>query len=146
MDRRRIAGSTTGPLVLFLVLLLGAGAWNYHRNLQQERTSERGRPYAGYSVREVRLLRDAAGTELAAARARLEKARRGRAGSARDRGSLDVNARQFNRTTRVSDALRDAAADVAEHESLAAALDQELAARAAIGAGMDRHLKRLTTF
>lgn len=149
MDRRRIAGSTTDSLALLLVLLvllLGAGAWNYHRNLQQERTSERGRPYASYSVREVQLLREAAASELAAARARFERARRGRAGSARDQGTVGGNVRQFNRTTRASDAIRDAAAEVAEHESLTATLDQELAARASLGAGMDRHLKRLTTF
>ncbi|MFO0687521.1 MAG: hypothetical protein U0900_02325 [Myxococcota bacterium] len=146
MDRRRIEGGTTSSLLLVLVLLVGVGAWNYHRNFQQERASERGRPYASYSVREVQLLREAAGSELAAAKARFEKARRGRAGSARDRGSLGDNARQFARTTRASEAIRAAAADVAEHESLAAALDQELAARSELGAGMDRHLKRLTTF
>lgn len=146
MDRRRIAGGTTSSLLLLLVLLVGAGAFNYHRNYQRERAGERGRPYASYSVREVQLLRDAAGSELAAAKARFERAQRGRAGNARDRGSLGDNARQFARTTRASEAIRSAAADVAEHEGLVGALDQELAARSALGAGMDRHLKRLTTF
>jgi hypothetical protein len=146
MDKRRVAGNTMGSLALILVILVGGGAWNYHRNYQLERSSEQGRPYSGYSVREVELLRDAAAAELEAARARFERARRGRAGTARDLGSVASNVRQFDRTTRASGAIRDAAADVAERESLKAALDRELAVRSEMGAGMDIHLRRLTTF
>ena len=58
MIRRRIAGNTTSSLLLLLVALLGLGAWNYYRNYQLERASEQGRPYSGYSTREVELLRD----------------------------------------------------------------------------------------
>ncbi|MBY0400676.1 hypothetical protein K2X89_10295 [Myxococcota bacterium] len=121
MDRRRKAGSTTSTMALVLVLLVGAGAWNYHRNVRQERAGESGRPYAGYSVREVQLLREAAGTELVSARARVAKARS-------------------------RNAILDAELDLSEHERLAATLDRELAARAELGAGMARHVKRLTTF
>ena len=146
MDRRRVAGNTTSSLALLLVLLLGAGAWNYHRNFRLEQASERGRPYAGYSEREVQLLRDAAESELKTAKARFARARGGRIRSARDRGSVGDNVRQFYRTSRASDAGRDAAAGVAENERLVATLNQELAARAELGAGMGRHLRRLTSF
>lgn len=146
MDDRRMAGNTTGSLLLLLVLLLGAGGWNYHRNYQLELASEKTRPYSGYSVRDVELLRDAVAVELEAARARLARAKKGRARSARDQGSVADNVRQFARTARASDAIRDASGDVAERESMKAALDRELALRADAGTGWMLHLKRLTTF
>jgi hypothetical protein len=146
MNRRRTAGNTTSSLLLLLVALLGLGAWNYYRNYQLERAGERGRPYSGYSTREVELLRDAVEGELEATRARFARARGQRARSARDQGSVGDNARQFNRTARASEAIRDAAGDVAAQESLKAVLDEELAARAGAGEGTALHLKRLTTF
>ncbi len=145
-DRRRIAGNATGSLALLLALLLGLGAWNYHRNLRLEQASARGRAYSGYSTHEVELLRDAVAGELAASRARFERAQGRRQGTARDRGSLGDNAAQFARTTRASEAIRDAASTVAEQEAMKAALDAELAHRAGLGTGTALHLKRLTTF
>ena len=146
MDERRIAGISTASLALFLLVLVGAGAWNYHRNYQLERSDARGRTYSGYSTREVTLLRDAAAAELATAKARFERAQRNRAGTARDRGDVAGNVRQFARTTRASGAIREAASEVAERESLKAALDQELGKRGGDSSGMSLHLKRLTTF
>ncbi len=146
MDERRIAGNSTVTLALLLLVLLGAGAWNYQRNYRLERASELGRAYSGYSTHEVELLRDAVASELATARVRFDRAKRNRAGSARDRGTLAGNAAQFNRTARASDSIGNAASDVAERESLKAALDQELALRTGSSAGMALHLQRLTTF
>ena len=145
-DRRRLAGHTTGSLALLLVVLVGLGGWNYLRNLELERASARGRTYAGYSTREVELLRDAVTAELAASRARFERAQGRRRKSARDLGSVGDNAAQFNRTAGASDAIRDAASVVAEQEAMKAALDAELSQRAGMGSGAALHLKRLTTF
>ena len=145
-NRRRIAGNTTTMLLMLLVILMGAGAWNYHRNYQLERTRERGRPYSGYSTREVELLRDAVAGELEAARARFEAAKGRRMRSARDQGSVADNARQFSRTARASHSIRDAAGEVAEQESAKSALDEELAVRSSTGAGTALHLRRLTSF
>jgi hypothetical protein len=66
-DRRR-QGSTTASLMLLLAVAVGAGGWNYHRNLEREQASASGRTYAGYSTREVELLRAAATSEIEARR------------------------------------------------------------------------------
>ena len=146
MNARRIAGNSTASLALLLLALVGVGAWNYHRNYQLERASERGRVYSGYSTHEVELLRDAAAAELKTARVRFDRAQGQRAGSARDRGTVAGNVRQFDRTTRASSAIRDAASDLSERESLKTALDQELSLRVGSSTGMALHLKRLTSF
>lgn len=143
---RRTAGNTTTTLALLLSILVGAGAWNYHRNYQLEQQSEHGRAYSGYSTREVELLRDAVAGELEASRVRFERAKNRRMGSARDKGSLGANARQFDRTARASDAIQDAASTVAENQSLKSVLDEELALRSQTDAGTALHLKRLTSF
>ena len=146
MNERRIAGNSTASLALLLLALVGVGAWNYHRNYQLERASERERAYSGYSTHEVELLRDATASELETARVQFDRAQRRRAGSARDRGTVAGNVRQFDRTARASSAIRDAASDLSERESLKTALDQELSLRVGSSAGMALHLKRLTTF
>lgn len=146
MNERRIAGNSTVFLALLLLGLVGVGAWNYHRNYQLERADERGRAYSGYSTHEVELLRDAAASELETAHARFDHAQSHRAGSARDRGTVAGNVRQFDRTTRASGAIRDAAGDLSERESLKAALDHEISLRVGSSTGMALHLKRLTTF
>ncbi len=146
MNERRIAGNSTASLALLLLALVGVGAWNYHRNYQLERASERGRVYSGYSTHEIELLRDAASSELETARVRFDRAQGRRAGSARDRGTVAGNVRQFDWTTRASSAIRDAASDLSERESLKTALDQELSLRVGSSTGMALHLKRLTTF
>jgi len=130
MRGRRTAGNTTTPLAMLLLILVGVGAWNYHRNHQLEQKSERGRAYSAYSTREVELLRDAVAGELEAARARLERAKRGR----------------IDRASRASGAIQDAASTVAENESLKSVLDQELALRSGSGTGTALHLRRLTSF
>lgn len=145
-NRRRTAGNTTTTLVLLLSILVGAGAWNYLRNVQLERESKLGRAYSGYSTREVELLRDAVAGELEASRVRFERAKNRRMGFARDQGSLAANARQLDRTARASDAIQDAASTLAENQSLKSALDEELALRSQRGTGTALHLKRLTSF
>jgi len=142
---RSQAGRATGSLLLLLLLVSGLGAWNYHRNWQIERATERDRPYSSYSVQDLEALREAYAGELEGVQARFEQAKRNRVRPQRDAGSISDNVAQFQRTTRKSAAIRDAAAGVADRQSQIAELDRELALREQFGVGIMRHVKRLTT-
>jgi hypothetical protein len=77
--------------LLLLVLVSGLGAWNYHRNWQIERETERTRPYSSYSVEDLEALREAYAGELQGVRARFEQAKRNRVRPQRDVGSISDN-------------------------------------------------------
>jgi len=145
MSKRRQAGNSAGPLVLLLLLLVGLGGWNYHRNWQIEKESERKRPYKGYSVSDLEALREAYASELDGVRSRFDLAKRQRSRPTRDKASIADNVEQFDRTARASAAIRNAAGAVAEREGQVAEVERELALRASLGQGLQRHLKRLTT-
>ncbi|MHA7837321.1 MAG: hypothetical protein ACX98W_07675 [bacterium] len=141
---RALEGRATGSLLLLLVLLVGVGGWNYHRNWQIERQVEGRRPYAGYAVADLSALKSAYSEELEAMQARFERARGRRARPVRDLGSIADHVEQFEKTARASSAIREAAAEVAERQRQIAELDRELEIRSRFGEGLTRHLKRLT--
>ncbi len=145
MSERHQAGRATGSIVLLLFVLLVGGGWNYHRNWQAEKASEAIRPYQDYAAKDLESLRDAYASELVGVRADFDSAKRHRARPVGDVGSIAGNVEQFQRTTRASSAIRQAAAGVAERESQLNALDRELQIRAQFGEGLALHLKRLTT-
>ena len=145
MSDRSRAGRATGSLLLLLLLVGGAGAWNYHRNLEIEKQTEGLRPYKSYAAEDLEALRSAYAAELEGVRAQLTHARSQRTRVAGDQGSISKNVEQFKRTTRTSAAIREAAGNVAERESQIAQLDEELELRARFGQGLMRHWKRLIT-
>jgi hypothetical protein len=145
MRKRNQAGRATGSLVLLLLVLAGAGGWNYHRNWQIEQATEGARPYRGYAVEDLEKLREAYASELNGVRAEFDSAKRNRARAVRDVGSIAGNIAQFQETTRVSSAIRMAAAGVSERESQIGELEREIEKRSRFGEGLGRHLKRLTT-
>ena len=122
----------------------GVGAWNYHRNLQIEQ-AESHRPYSTYATEDVEALRSAYGTELQGGRAQFASAKRNRARPQGDVGSIAGNVDQFQKATRASSAIRQAASQVAAGQSQIAELDRELELRTRFGEGMERHIKLLTT-
>ncbi|MBJ18081.1 MAG: hypothetical protein GY910_24665 [bacterium] len=145
MSLRLQAGRATGSILLLLVLLSGAGVWNYHRNLQIEKLSGERRPYESYAVADVEALRAAYASELYGVRARFDAAKRKRIRPKRDVGSFSDNVAQFQRTAQTSAAIRDAAAGVADRQDQIAELERELDLRERFGVGLMRHVKRLTT-
>ena len=92
--RDRRAGGATLPLLVLLVAAGGAGAYNYHRNLQAEATVPR--PYKGYSDSELEALVQAYDDEVTRLDARYLEARQQRA---EQRGGqlLDERVEDFER-------------------------------------------------
>ncbi len=144
-DSRRTAGRASGSLLFLIVLLVGAGGRNYHRNLEIERQSEGRRPYESYSTEDIQALRDAFEAELEGSEAKFEAAKRQRTRPRGDLGSVSGNVEQFAQTAQTSRAIRQAAAGVAERQTELGELDRELELRANFGQGLMRHVKRLTT-
>lgn len=145
MSGRRTEGRATGSILLLICILIGAGGWNYHRNLQIEKETEGARPYERYAVKDLEALRQAYSSELAGVQAQFESAQRKRVRPKRDAGSMTDNVEQFQATTQTSQAIRRAAASLSERQSEIAELDRELEIRTRFGVGLMRHVKRLTT-
>ena len=78
-DHRHQSGRATGSVLLLLVMLSGAGGWNYHRNLQLEAETEGSRPFESYSTDDLATLRDAYQSELSGVRAKFADAKSQRA-------------------------------------------------------------------
>ena len=142
---RRQSGRATGSILLLLVLLSGAGAWNYHRNLQIEKETEGVRPFESYSTEDLVLLRDAYQTELSGVKAQFADAKRHRVRPKSDVGSISGNVDQFAQTTRTSTRIRKAASNVAERQGQIADVERELELRSRLGQGLMLHVQRLTT-
>lgn len=145
MTLRHQAGRATGSVVLLLLVFTAAGGWNYHRNWQLEKATEASRPYRNYAELDLESLRAAYASELTEVRRDFESAKRMRAQPVGDLGSIADNVAQFQRATRASSAIRDAAAGVVEREAQIKKLDRELEIRSQFGQGFARHLNRLTT-
>jgi len=139
------AGFALGSLLLLMLLLVGLGGWNYHRNWQREQVVEEPRPYESYAVEDLRALRTAYSTELEVLQARFEEARRRRVRPTGDRGSIGENLAQFDETSRISTSIRDAAADVVARKDQISQLDRELELRARLGGGLMKHVERLVS-
>lgn len=143
MSQRHQADGTTRKVVLSLLVLTVAGGGNYYRNWQVEEASQTTRPYQKYAAADLVSLRDAYASELAGSRANFDSAKSKRSRPVGDVGSIAGNVEQFQKTTRASSAIRDAAAGVAEREGQIEDLDRELEMRSQFGEGFVRHLKRL---
>ena len=143
MSDRFRAGNATAGAILLLLIMSGAGAWNYHRNLQIEQSTDSARPYQSYASADLEALRNAYASELESVQADLAHSKSRRGQVSRNNGSIAKNVEQFAQTAVASSAIRQAAANVAERQSQIAELDTELELRERFGQGMVRHLKLL---
>lgn len=141
---RRAAGAArAGTLAVLLLALVGAGGWNYWRNLRIEQAEHAKRPFAGYADADLRALADAYRGEVESWRQREAAARQGRP-AVREQGFVGDGVRQFERVQRHSARAREAATGLAEREARLQEIEKELAYRADLGSGLALHLRRLT--
>jgi hypothetical protein len=127
-------------LLVILAGLVGAGAWNYDRNLREEEAAPR--PYRGYADADLAKLLDAYENELEALRGRGSAAGGVAAGGQR----LMDNVVAFERTRAAADAARSQQGELAQREAIVRQLRDEQQLRAQLGSGMAVHLRRLTSF
>ncbi|MDX1649588.1 MAG: hypothetical protein R3263_07020, partial [Myxococcota bacterium] len=111
--RVRTRGSALPLLLAVLVLAMGAGAWNYHRNWQAEQATPR--PYRGYDDAELAALIDASEPEAAALEARAGRMPGGRA-EAPSNALLGDRVAAFNAPRRAGEARRRVQAEAGRHE------------------------------
>jgi len=136
-----------GSFLLLLVLMLGigaAGAWNYQRNLALEEQEKGEQAFKGYSDEDLEALAQAYRQEIEALDRRYSSARRGRT-SARDEGLLAERVNEFERVQRSNDQLRNATAELAQREArLAEVTDEQRFRSGAASTQLMLHLGRLT--
>jgi hypothetical protein len=139
-DRRR-AGKATGPL-LGLVLLIGLGGYNYHRNWQSEQVDQGPRPFETYETADLTALRDAYEVEAAQYEQRYSAQERQRYRS-KGEGLMGERVEDFERIQRNSGRLRELSADVADRQARMRDIERELDIRLAQANGLALHMKRL---
>lgn len=144
---RRCGGAASlALLVAILVGAVGAGAWNYHRNLVAEQQDRAARPLYGYGTSDLEALAEAYRAELAELTRRYEGVRKQRV-ETRERGFFGDQIEEYERVRRRSGTRRDVGADLSETEAALRGVEQELEARRrAAGTIVAVHLRRLLRF
>jgi hypothetical protein len=137
-------GSKLGATLLMLIVLGGAGGFNYYRNMQAEQQDEKPRPLSGYDDAGLAALADAYRTEIEALQARRAMARSAADPAAAKGAFIGDNVKQFERVQKSSQALRDLLGEIAERQGRLAEIEREQQYRArSAGSGMALHLQRL---
>ena len=142
MTMKRQTGGATLPLLL-LVLAMGIGGYNYHRNWTAERAAQGPRPFEGYSAGDLTKLRDAYAQEMEQFEQRyaLQRSRRVRATG---EGLMGERLEEFERIQQTSTQLREIATEVADRQARLGEIERELAYRTTLDDGFALHMRRLT--
>jgi hypothetical protein len=128
-------------LAALLAALIGAGAWNYQRNLAREEAQ--AGPYHAYSDEQLGALAKAYEAEIEKHRRRYDASK----SAPRQEGQgqlLDEHLRDYERASARGRAIRDAGGDLAEREATLGLIRQEQSKRG--GDPTQIFLRRLTTF
>lgn len=139
-DARSSLGSTTTGLLFALVLLVGAGGFNYYRNYAKE--ARMPRPYRSYSDTQLAALIAAYQQEV---KGLDREAPSGRLAAGPSGQLLGERVSAYDRIQRAGDARRRQMADAAGQQSILAKLEREQKIRKELGKGLARHLHRLLT-
>jgi len=143
-DRRRQGRAMTRVLLALFVALVGAGAYNYQRNLKLEQEREAKRPLHGYAKADLEKLAAAYRQEIAKLTARYEAAKASRSG-VRSHELLGEQAKEFERVTKESDGVREVGAVLSEREAALRDVEDELHQRTDVDP-TQVFLRRLLTF
>jgi hypothetical protein len=144
--RQSGGGASVALLLAILIGALGAGAWNYHRNLVAEREARAERPLHGYETSDLEALAAAYRAEVETLTRRYDGVRTQRV-EARERGFFGDQIEEYERVRRRSGSRRDVGAELGETEAALRGVEQELLARRSeLGTPFDIHLRRLLTF
>ncbi len=130
-------------LLVLLLIVGGAGAWNYDRNLKKE--SQVPRPWRSYETEDLRSMVQAYEKEIDQFSKGWDKARSQRT-TASGRGHVDDRAREFDRIYARGKAVRDLKGKLADHEVVLGEIQEELRLRERDGDAMKVHMRRLFTY
>ncbi len=144
MASNRRAGGATVPL-LFLVLLLGLGAYNYHRNWTAESAAQGPRPFESYATGDLEQLRDAYNSEIVQLERHYSAQERRRVRARSEGLMMGERLDEFERVQRTSGKLREIGTEVADRQARLRDVEKELEYRVALKAGLELHLQRLTS-
>ncbi len=135
-------GSAAPLLLVLLVALIGAGGWNYHRNMQAE--AQQPRPYRSYDDTQLAALIEAYEQEVESLEARHAASRERRA--APGSGTmLGERVADFERAAQRGRETRGLAKQAAGQGGVLDELRHERDLRSTAATGFALHLKRLLT-
>lgn len=132
-----------GPLVLLLLILAGAGGWNYARNVKLEDAEPR--PYRGHSDQELEQLIAAYQVEIDRHQDRY-RAVAGRDVAIRDPALLGDRVDEFERVQRISRQRREVGGQLTDNMVSLEGLEAERAKRQADRPAYKKILRRLFSF
>lgn len=139
----RDAGGAVVPLLLVLLLLGGAGAWNYRRNLEAENAEPR--PYRGLREPDLAALGEAMEAEIQVYVDRYQQAT-GRKVQVRSPQLLDEQIREFERVQSISETTRQIGRELSEREGSLRRVRQEQRRREQERDRVALFLRRLLSF
>ena len=133
----RTRGTAVLPVLVLLIAAVGAGGYNYWRNLQIENAQPS--PYRGYSDTDLAALHEAHGQERGTLEARYQAPTI--SGEVRGGGFIDQQIEEFDRVHREGRASRRLGGEIASHEGVMAIIEQEQALRSRDASAMAMHLR-----
>ena len=141
MEKRDVGVAIS--ILALLVILGGAGEYNYQRNKAAEESAA-PRTYRGYSDDEIAALIQAYEREVEVLESRYAAAK-GRNQEARGGGLIDEQIAEFERAQRTGASTRSMGGEVARQEAVLRELRREQSLRGGSANSLKLHLRRLVT-